>query len=518
MNEEQPNHNLNIELAKECWNYYNKNLFSEINSLHVEALQSLSMEEVDKWLTGELTFYNNVGEINSAKVFNDYEKGQIKKLYSQIMDPDFINNLLNMAIEKNEILIDSLFGNEKASSKQSIYLPVHMGRNFLRFIDGNESFYIIQRFSFTGIYFPARKTVFEITGKKYRNKNLKKHVQQLNRETVRIFDKIVTFLKSINRVSLYGLLVSCQRPYHYFRDFLPIIHNFRHVSGLNINKPDPFGKIPKIISFEDGMFYSIKNLYSLPCVEQVVDKTDLNEILYNNYGFIIQPSSNNRHYSEKLLSDLSNLLISKSIERLLEQQKERHNFEKLKDCFPILWFGICGEKRSWIEKAEGIQKIVREVHKLYPNVGIVLDGLTSTEAQNEKQFRKKSAREDAEAAKQILNRIDPSIPSFNLIGSTSKKKIAYASQIDFFLTSYSTDTMYVAHVCGKHGVAHLNTIKNINLHKHPSIYKIPDKYVKNILVDKNKNEGPNVSYSVDPEVVCTIFMKKLKKSLSKNRK
>lgn len=78
MNADQAKHDINIELAMECWNYYNKDLFSEINSLHVEALQSLSMEDIDKWLTGELTFYNNLDEVNTAKLFNEHEKAKLK--------------------------------------------------------------------------------------------------------------------------------------------------------------------------------------------------------------------------------------------------------------------------------------------------------------------------------------------------------------------------------------------------------------------------------------------------------
>lgn len=509
------NSNREIELAIEGWNLYNKNLFWEINDLHIKAIKSLSRQNIDKWLTGKLKFFNNIGEINACKEFSDHEKEQIKKLYSYIKGPEFSNKLLEMAITENKVLVNSVFGKGSAICKQSTYIHVHEGRNFLRFIDENETFYIIQSFIFTGIYFPSRNVIIELLKRKAKNKSLQTHVEHHNRELVRLFDKILNFLKNENTPTLYGLLFTYNRPYHYFTDFLPIIHNFIYKSTHQLKKPDVMRELPRIISFPDGMFYSIKNLYSLPCEEQIAEKEKFNEILLENNGFVVQPSSNKRYFSNHIKSDLNDLIIKKSIESLLSEHEEKKQFKKLKDCYPILWFGICGEKRSWIEKVEGIAKIVQEVQKLYPNVGVVLDGLTSTEVQNEKKFRRENANYDTKAAKQILNRIDPAIPTFNLVGCTSKKKIAYASKIDFFLTSYSTDTMYVAHICGKHGVGHLNTIMSINRHKHPNIYKIPNSLVTDIPNDDNIQNKFYVSYSIDPEPVCSIFMKKLQDYLSK---
>ncbi|UOE53106.1 hypothetical protein LIT38_13060 [Bacillus sp. CMF12] len=506
--------NSNIKLAIECWNYYNKNLLNNINGLHVNALQSLSGKNIDRWVTGKVIIFNDIDEVKDSKEFNEHERTQIKKLYTATKDQNFSNKMLEMAVNKNEILVNSIFGQGLAGCKQSIYLPLHGGKNFLRFIDGNESFYIIQRFNITGMYFPTRNIFIDFKSGHSRNSNIQKHIEKLNREIVRLFDKILDFSLEKESISLYALLVSFFRPYHYFNDFLSSLHSFHYYLNHVVKKPEVFNKIPRIISLEDGMFYSIKSLYSLPCEEQVVDVNDVNEIVLENNGFIVLPSSN-KHYPEQEKSELNNLLVKSSVESLLSDPKQAKKFNQLKKCFPILWFGICGERRSWDEKVKGVAKIVREVQKLYPNVGVVLDGLTSTEAQSEKKFRREYAIDDKRVAKKIIKRIGPQIPTFNLIGSTSTKKIAYASQVDFFLTSYSTDTMFVAHICGKHGVAHMNTLKGTGQHEHPFIYKIPNKYIKNIIDDGSKRKGTNVSYSMNPKSVCSIFIEELQNYLSK---
>ncbi|MBX9974045.1 hypothetical protein [Cytobacillus firmus] len=506
--------NNNIDLAIECWNYYNKDFLTKINDFHVKALQGLSEADIDKRITGKVKIFKDIDEIKDAEDFSEHEKIQIKKIYTITKDQNFSNKMLEMAITKNEIKLNSIFGQGLASCKQSIYLPLHGGKNFLRFMDGNDSFYIIQRFNITGIYFPSSNIFIDFKNGHSRNSNIQKHIEKLNRETVRLFDKIIQFLTDRNGISIYALLVSFFRPYHFFNDFLSSLHSFHYYLNHIVKKPEVFNKIPGIISLEDGMFYSIKSLYSLPCEEQVVDVNDVNEIVLENKGFIVLPSSN-KHYPEQEKSELNNLLVKRSVENLLKDPKQAKKFNQLKKCFPVLWFGICGERRSWDEKVKGVAKIVREVQKLYPNVGVVLDGLTSTEAQSEKKFRRQYAIDDTRIAKKIIKRIGPQIPAFNLIGSTSTKKIAYASQVDFFLTSYSTDTMFVAHICGKHGVAHMNTLKGTGQHEHPFIYKIPNKYIKNIIDDGSKRKGTNVSYSMNPKSVCSIFIEELQKYLSK---
>lgn len=499
--------NISLELAKDCWGKFNRNLLNAINSSHIKALQSLSQEIIEKSLTGNVIVYNQIKDLMKSNKFNNRERGRIKKLYSLIKDSEFSNKLLEMAIIKNEIFVSSVFGGGLASCKESIYLNEYR-KNFLRFIDGNETFYLIQHKKVTGIYFPTRNAFIRIASVK--NMTPEMQVRDLNREIVRLFDKVLNRSKHRDSVTLYGVLVSYVRPFHYFTELLPALHNFRRK-----NDPKVFYKIPKIISFEEGMFYSIKNLYSLPCDEQVVDKNELNDLLLINNGFTIHPSYNYSHSADPLISDLNKLLIDKSINNLLYDSVERENFEKLKDCYPLLWFGVCGEKRSWIEQIDGIAMIVREVHKLYPDVGVVLDGLTSTAVQNETQFKKEKAKKDIEVSEQIIKRVNPSIPVFNLIGSTSAKKIAYASQIDFFLTGYGTDSMYVARICRKHGVGHINNIMNAAVHKHPFTYKIQGEFVKDILNNESNEAGTHISYSIKPENVCSIFMEKLQNFLSK---
>ena len=328
--------------------------------------------------------------------------------------------------------------------------------------------------------------------------------RSLNREIVSNFTKYLERAKNLNKQVFDGVIVSYPRPFHVFYDMLPTVHyDLTSKSRLNI---------PNIYSTTNGAFLSIKKLYDLPCNEVFIEADNLNEVLLQNRKFILQiakaKSSSYNHFH-----DLDHLLIKKSKERLFREEHEKRVFNKAKECYPLLWFGICGEKRSWVEQGEGISLIIQEVQKLYPNVGVVLDGLTSTIAQNEQQFRRRKAKKDIEIAKQIKSKIDPSIPFFNLIGSNSVKKITYASQIDFFLTGMGTDSMYVARICRKHGIGHINNTLNTTNHKHPYTLKIQNDYVKDVLKKKRNRKGSYLSYSIDPKIVSSLFLENLQKYL-----
>ena len=42
-----------------------------------------------------------------------------------------------------------------------------------------------------------------------------------------------------------------------------------------------------------------------------------------------------------------------------------------------LWFGITGQKRSWLEQVDGCVSLVKEVLKYYTSLTLIIDGWTA---------------------------------------------------------------------------------------------------------------------------------------------
>jgi len=428
-----------------------------------------------------------------AHMFSLDEQAKVKNLLVEMATGEFRSRLLDQAFAQDKLSISSLFGEGTAICTQSIYAQ---NRNFLRFVDVGEVFYIVQHHKFArALYFPLREVVIVIDVIALPVSS----IYALNRHIAKL---AATFSnkKTTGDARFVGPIVSYPRPYHFFYDTLPSFYN----SIKSVGPTDGYS----ILSVDEGNFFPVGNLLddSKNSQKSFKDSASLNEYLVDNNLFAVQFG-----YSDKrgnIFDPLDKELINYSLRSLSENDKEI--LAGIEGCYPVLWFGICTEKRQWKEQVEGIVKIVNDMSERYPKVAAIFDGITRTLSESREFVRSSKAQNELNILNEIRSSLCSKVKVIDLIGVTAAEKIAYASVVDFFLTSFLTDSMYVARFAKRAGVAHGANVAMHADHYHPQTYFIPKNFVRDL------DAGANwacVSYSVDPEVVCRIFKSCFEESL-----
>ncbi len=105
-----------------------------------------------------------------------------------------------------------------------------------------------------------------------------------------------------------------------------------------------------------------------------------------------------------------------------------HNF--------VLWIGITGQKRSWLEQIDGYAMITNQLSKIYSNILLVIDGATS--AIEPSDTIKNMISEDTIIYDAIVQKLNSNISVLNLIGEIYEKKLQIAMQADLFIVNSGT--------------------------------------------------------------------------------
>lgn|GEM_PF-4051297 len=422
------------------------------------------------------------GKISLASNVNEGILKRVKKLIVHFRNEQAIANVVTQANRNGAITIPSIYSNATASCSFSI---VASKKNFLKFVDPNgEEFYVVQNplYFLYGIYLPKENIIFSTVSSQVQTEKMLQHFWVAMR---RYADVIGT---ERNR-NFLGIINAYPRPYHYFRDKLTILLGYERVL-----------KGVPILTLEKEAFLSADVVPG--AVEKVVTG-DLNDYLQNQKGFAIDlGGSFNSDHRQKMLS-ATQKMRTYSVAKYME---DAEILKSIKGGGPIIWFGICAEKRSWINQNEILAEIMEKTSDLYPDVVYVFDGMTAPVGVDENEFKNTTALREVEKLKDILGRVHTRAPIryLSLVGVHADKKICVADKIDFFLTSALTDSIWVAHFNRKRGIAYLSNAANIQEHNHPKTYIIPKKYVTDSAL--NASNWSTIDYSIDSNFVCNSFL------------
>lgn len=246
-----------------------------------------------------------------------------------------------------------------------------------------------------------------------------------------------TFKSSVNKLSEiprsnleykvcdFNLWVCQTRPYHFFYDQLKFYLYF------NAKKDTSF----------KSAFFSFGN-------------SDKN---INNDGVFLFPTVlSNLHYKDGVAKSLN-----EKMEKLVyEDAMKNFTSEKTDDGVLTLWYGITGQKRSWLQQVDGIENIVKGLLPNFNGIELYVDGMTAPEGQVVK-----NADDEAVFAK-ITNRLDGKCNIHSLIGQDYRHKIQVCSTVDMFIANAGTGCIVPLRFCKKPGVLHSNS----------KLFTFPDEY------------------------------------------
>ncbi|MFM7512363.1 MAG: hypothetical protein ACKO3F_03195, partial [Cyanobium sp.] len=178
----------------------------------------------------------------------------------------------------------------------------------------------------------------------------------------------------------------------------------------------------------------------------------------------------------------------------------------LERCWPLLWVGITGQKRSWVEQVEGTAALLNALQKRYPKLGVVFDGWTPPLQSSD--YHRQEARNDDRVIQKIIKRL-----TFKtrgrvgvIAGLPLLEKVRVGLSVDAFVANYTTGSLNVARICAKPGVGHMGRRMAASKHQHIHHHtrEIPAECVQDVS-DANTPTG-YVNYSFAWEESFAILL------------
>lgn len=432
-------------------------------------------------MNDELSFKLNEGAIINFKSIDkpdvlDVDKKILKNVRRLLDYFEIEKNLTKIFGEAKKngfISIPSVYSDNKAYCCFSLYAI----RNFLKFSDKNEYFYIVQHQNFlNSVYLPKQNLIFTQESNIVLHQNL---INNFNQQIKKYYNCIAP-----TNNKFLGIINGYSRPAHYFYDRFPVLYKHCIDHGH------------ATITLKDEAFLKIKTIFQHYHEDYV---KDLNEYAKTNNGFAINSSG---HFCGSIQRKKNARKIAKKIAGLvcinlpLESRANIDDF--FKRCSHVVWIGICKEKRIWPERYETIELFINDILNIYPHVGFVFDGLTSKAFETMDSLRNDKANPEVLELNSLMKDLKFKIKYLDLIGASAQKKIYAASNVDYFFTSAITDSMWASHFNRKPGLAYKSNIAKL-FHSHYKTYIFPDKYVTDL--DDGETNQARKGFSIPPNII-----------------
>jgi hypothetical protein len=298
-----------------------------------------------------------------------------------------------------------------------------------------------------------------------------------------------------------GYLVGHSRPYHCLYDSLIGFEAIRAANQLD--------DLDQILSRHGESFFRLDECLELKQKHLTLEREEINQHCDANGVFIL--------YLGYWVKDASNNSINRRLAESLDQQlvkaacnqstiDQHGGLTALKHCRPLIWIGITGQKRSWVEQVDGIASILNQLIQVYPSLGVVFDGWTSPI--NPDHYHKGEARNDDRVISRICRKLQ--VTKNNRIGVLAGlpllDKIRIGLEVDAFISNYTTGSMNVARICKRPGVGHMSQkmMAGPGPHIHFHTLKIDSKWVS----DEHDPAKPTgyINYSIPWQVVYNTFI------------
>jgi hypothetical protein len=277
------------------------------------------------------------------------------------------------------------------------------------------------------------------------------------------------------RTPFEGFIVGQDRPYHFFYD------QFIHLNFYKKFKDKIF------VLDEDNIFFDIAILGITPSTG-------------NKTNIFLSPNLIDRSFLEISSVPIRQLAIS--MERDILNSVVSSNALLRPNYQFILWLGVTGQKRSWIDQVDGYVKIINMICSMVESVLVIFDGITSS---TNGKVNANFVDEDTAIVNQIIANIKASNFEYrNLVGSDYKTKIKFCSFIDLFISNAGSGSITPLRLCKKPGILHTNSgLVTFDDIYSDSVVFIPKEFITDIKEDGVPIEY--INYRIDPEIISRIF-------------
>ncbi|MDP4743856.1 MAG: hypothetical protein NWS22_03335, partial [Porticoccaceae bacterium] len=445
---------------------------------HSEVKIETSLEELRDVIDTKLKVTNFH---NFKNMLDPSSMKQASHFFDYIKDVRVLSDWLNSAQTLNHIITPDIFSTSIARSSLSFFSNSKI--NLIFFDSPSEPFIVLQHVTFAdAIFFPDRCLAVLIQN----------HLTQdsIARSLAEAAAWMLERLKksSVDSNRFGGVIFGFGRPYHYFYDILPalmLIEDSRTIGDY----PHLFYSSGTVFADPSEIFEKIKSIEKADPAT-IRDKATENNEFYFHIGLPFNRLS-------KEFNDRLDQLIYAAALRKHPQPDETHNRQPLR-----IWWGITGQKRSWIEQVEGTAYILDQLAQAHPGLEVVFDGWTTPIDPGPSDAEE--IQRDQTVVAEILSQMQKSIVSRSIIGKSSLEKIAIATTCDVFVANYSTGSMYVSRFARRPGVLHINNQLPKEDHIQHRTVVVPASRTKDLPEDEDKR-ADFVSYSIDPDDILFLL-------------
>ena len=299
--------------------------------------------------------------------------------------------------------------------------------------------------------------------------------------------------------AFHGYLVGHARPYHCNYDSLLALQRIRDEGELLSDDP--------LFSKDDEAFIDLGAGLGLVQQHQIRTKASLNKMTESESGYLLKLGV----YFGQQPPDIYTLKLANTVDTSLRQFASNNStlsslgaLDFLEECQPLLWVGITGQKRCWLEQIEGTAAILNKLYELYPKLGVVFDGWTPPLVSGDRSdYHRKESRKDNDVIQEIIKKLPfRKNGRFGIIaGLPMQEKIRIGMSVDLYIANYTTGSINIARICEKPGVGHMSNkmVPSKFQHIHYRTKEIDMQFVK----DECDPEKPTgyINYSIPWQVI-----------------
>lgn len=252
-----------------------------------------------------------------------------------------------------------------------------------------------------------------------------------------------------------GYLVGHARPYHCNYDSLLALQRIRDEGELLSDDA--------LFSKDDEAFIDLGVGLGLVQHHQIRTKASLNKLTESQEGYLLKLGLwfYCNHKPDPHSFTLANTTDTslREFARTSSHLESSGALEFLEECKPLLWVGITGQKRCWLEQVEGTAAILNKLYEHYPNLGVVFDGWTPPLVSGDRSdYHRKESRKDNDVIQEIIKKLPfRRHRRFGVIaGLPMLEKIRIGMSVDLFMANYTTGSINIARICQKPGVGHMS--------------------------------------------------------------
>ena len=302
----------------------------------------------------------------------------------------------------------------------------------------------------------------------------------------------------INKPRSYlGYLVGHSRPYHSNYDSLLALQRIREEGEL----------LPEdaLFSKSDEAFIDLGAALGLVQEHQIKTKSALNQMTEAEEGYLLKLGF---WFWCDQKPDYRSFELASNVDKSIRQFANTNSIlstsgalDFMEECQPLLWVGITGQKRCWLEQVEGTASILNTLYEYFPKIGVIFDGWTPPLTSSD--YHRTEARKDNEIIQKIIKKLSfRKSGRFGVIaGLPMLEKIRVGMSVDLFMANYTTGSINVARICQKPGVGHMS--RKMANHKSQHIHY----HTKEIDTELVQDQGDShtlagyINYSVPWQVI-----------------